>query len=202
MSRLTVAGALLGMLLALARPAPAQSWDVSFLAGYTPSVGLDRKAPELDTLDVRGGFTFGALAGRALGARWGAEIVWTQQHTAQQLGTADGQADLFTFSMDNVHGNALYHLAEPDARVRPFVLGGLGVTHFSGAGLDSETKFSWDLGAGVKYFPWQSIGLRGQIRYKPVILGDGGSGDLCDPFGFCQSWLNQFELVGGVAVRF
>jgi len=35
-----------------------------------------------------------------------------------------------------------------------------------------------------------------------VILNDEGSGDFCDPFGFCQSWLNQFELGGGLSFRF
>jgi hypothetical protein len=33
-------------------------------------------------------------------------------------------------------------------------------------------------------------------------LNDGGSGDFCDPFGFCQGWLNQVELAGGITVRF
>jgi hypothetical protein len=40
------------------------------------------------------------------------------------------------------------------------------------------------------------------IRYKPVILSDGSSGDFCDPFGFCQGTLQQFEFAGGVVVRF
>jgi hypothetical protein len=28
------------------------------------------------------------------------------------------------------------------------------------------------------------------------------SSDFCDPFGFCQDWLHQFELTLGVVVRF
>ena len=40
------------------------------------------------------------------------------------------------------------------------------------------------------------------LRYKPVILADEDAGDFCDPFGFCQGWLHQVEIAGGVVVRF
>jgi hypothetical protein len=50
--------------------------------------------------------------------------------------------------------------------------------------------------------PWRSIGFRGQFRYKPVILADENAADSCDPFGFCQGWLHQLELVGGFVFRF
>jgi hypothetical protein len=35
-----------------------------------------------------------------------------------------------------------------------------------------------------------------------VILADEDAGDFCDPFGFCQGWLHQLELAGGVVFRF
>jgi hypothetical protein len=35
-----------------------------------------------------------------------------------------------------------------------------------------------------------------------VLLGDEGSGDFCDPLGFCASWLHRLELAGGVSFRF
>ena len=34
-----------------------------------------------------------------------------------------------------------------------------------------------------------------------TYLNDASS-DVCDPFGFCQDWLHQFELTAGVVVRF
>ena len=202
MNRLSVVAASLGLVLAGGGSAHAQSWEASFLAGYTAKAGLDRRAPELDGLDVRGGFTLGAQAGRSLGRRWGVEVLWTQQHTAQQVGIGGATADLFSFTIDDVHANAVYHFANPDAALRLFVLGGLGASYFSGGGLPSETKFSWAIGGGVKYYPWKSIGIRGLVRYKPVVLADKGAGDFCDPFGFCQSWLNRFDLTGGVVLRF
>jgi len=35
----------------------------------------------------------------------------------------------------------------------------------------------------------------------PTMLNDESS-DFCDPFGFCQGSLNQFEMTGGLVLRF
>jgi hypothetical protein len=202
MSRPLAAAAVLALSVASAGSADAQSWEVSGLAGYTPSASLDRRAPELDQLDVRGGFTWGGQAGRHFGSRWTAEVLWTEQQSALQVETAAGKADLFAFDVGELHGNALYHFAARDARLRPFVFAGLGATFLSGGGLPSETKLSWALGGGVKYYRWKSLGFRAHVRYKPVVLDDKAGGDFCDPFGFCQGWLHQLEVMGGVVARF
>jgi probable HAF family extracellular repeat protein len=47
------------IVLAASSPARAQSWEVSGFIGNTPSADLDRQAPELDELAIRGGFTWG-----------------------------------------------------------------------------------------------------------------------------------------------
>ena len=73
------------ILLALSAPAWAQSWELSGLAAYTPSVGLDRQAPELSQLDVRDGFTWGVQRARLFTRHWGAEVLWTQQSSALQV---------------------------------------------------------------------------------------------------------------------
>jgi hypothetical protein len=54
----------------------------------------------------------------------------------------------------------------------------------------------------VKYFPWPAVGARVHVRYKPSFLDDSSSGDFCDPFGFCQGYLQQIEFAGAVVVRF
>jgi hypothetical protein len=61
---------------------------------------------------------------------------------------------------------------------------------------------TFGLGAGVKYFRWESIGLRAHFRYKPTMLNDEDAADFCDPFGFCQGTLSQIEFAGGAVVRF
>src|SRR4030095_13731603 len=108
---------------------------------------------------------------------------------------------LFTMTVRQLQGNAVYHFGAASARLRPFVFAGLGATFFSAADLRSETKFSWGFGGGVKYFPWEGRGFRGHFRYKPTMLNDEGAADFCDPFGFCQGTLSQIEFGAGALLR-
>ena len=201
MSRVTLgATALLTVLISCA-PASAQSWEVSGLAAYTPSAGIEHQAPELSGLDIGGGFTYGIQAGRLLTPRWGAEVLWTRQSSGLRLGTDAGTAQLFTMTVRQLHGDVVYHLGAPDARLRPFVFGGLGATFFSADAVESETKFSLDAGGGVKFFLSRMIGARAHVRYTPTFINDP-SDTFCDPFGFCQGVLHQIEFSGAVVLRF
>ncbi len=200
MSRAAFVAAL--ALLLASVPARAQSWEVSGLAAYTPSAGLDNRAPELSELNIAGGFTWGIQGARLFGPRWAAEVLWTHQGSALTVGTEAGLTDLFMMTIRQLHGDVLYHFGAADVKLRPFVFGGLGTTFFSADDLDSETKFSFGLGAGVKYFRWESIGIRAHFRYKLTRLNDEDAADFCDPFGFCQSALSQLEFAGGAVLRF
>jgi outer membrane protein W len=188
--------------LAASSPARAQSWQVSGFIGNTPSADLERQAPELDELAIRGGFTWGAQAARLFTSPWAAEVMWTEQSSALEIGTAAGTADLFLMKVRQLQGNAVYHFGAASARLRPFAFAGLGAAFFSAADLQSETKFSWGFGGGVKYFPWEGRGFRVHFRYKPAALNDEDAGDLCDPFGFCQGTLQQVEFAAGAVIRF
>ena len=194
--------ALAVVLLAPSATLRAQSWELSGLAGYTPSAGLDNQAPELSGLDVGGGFTWGVQAAYWLTPGWGAEVLWTRQSSALQLETESGSGDLFAMTVGQLHGNVVRQFGAADARLRPFLFAGVGATFLSGDDLESETKLSFALGGGVKYFPWKRIGFRGHFRYKPTLLNDEDAGEFCDPFGFCQGTLQQIELAGGAVVRF
>ena len=201
MRRLSIA-VLTVALLGVPRSAQAQSWEVSGLAGYTPSVNLDRRAPQLRDLAIRSGFTWGAQASRALTSTWAVEALWMEQASALEAGTLAGTADLFTMTVRQLQGQAVYQLGRPDSRLRPFLFAGVGATFFSADDLESETKLSFGFGGGVKYFVWSNIGVRGHFRYKPTMLDDEEAGDFCDPFGFCQGMLNQIEVAAAVVVRF
>jgi len=189
-------------LLALSAPGWAQSWELSGMAAFTPPAALDRQAPELTSLVIRGGLTWGVQLSRSVTPRWSAEVSWTRQASALQLETEAGSADLFTMSVSQLHGNAVRRFGAADSRLRPFVFAGIGATFLSAYDLETETKLSFGLGAGVKYFAWKTVGLRGHIRYKPTLLNDDDAGRYCDPFGFCQGALHQFELAAGAIVRF
>lgn len=191
--------AALGLLLA-ATPAVAQRSELGLLAGYTTPGSLDERAAGIQGLEAGGGFSWGVQAGRFFTPHLGAEISWARQQGAQ-ISTASGSAELFDMNVGLLHGSLVWQLGAEQARLRPFLFAGLGASFFSARGLEGETKLSFGLGAGFKWFPRKGLGLRLQARYEPTLLNDAAS-DYCDPFGFCQGSLQQLEIMGGVVLRF
>jgi hypothetical protein len=165
-------------------------------------VTLDEHAESLTDLKLRGEFTWGIQAAKFFTPRWGAEVVFTQQASALEAVVGDASADMYAITISQLHANLVYQFGEADARWRPFVFGGAGATFFSARDIESATKASIGLGGGVKYFPWQTIGFRGQFRYKPTWLNDDPDADMCEPFGFCQAWVMPIEFTAGVTIRF
>jgi len=100
------------------------------------------------------------------------------------------------------HWGAEDQFGAGEAKVRPFVFGGLGATFFSADDLQSETKLSINYVGSLNYFAWRNVGTRAHVRFKPTFLDDKSAGDYGDPFGFCQSWLSQIEFAVGAVVRF
>ena len=108
---------------------------------------------------------------------------------------------MFDVNVDQLQGSFVFQLGDARARLRPFLNAGVGAALFSAPNLDGETKLSLSLGAGLKWLASRKFGARVQVRYTPTHLNDSSS-DFCDPFGFCQSWLHQFEAKGGLLIRF
>src|SRR5688572_33455292 len=131
---------------------------MSGLLGYTPSASLDNQAPELSGLNVKGGFTWGAQLSRSFTPKWSAEVSFMQQLSALQLETAAGSGDLFSMKVGQLHANAVYQFGAAEARLPPFLLAGIRATFLTGDALQSETKLPFGLGAGLKYFAWESSG--------------------------------------------
>ena len=189
------------MILLAHSTAQAQSWEASGLFGFTPSAAIDQRASELTDADIRGAFMWGLQGARFLTPSLGAEVLWTQQASAFEVATSDGKADLFAMTVRQLHGNVVYRLGRADAKWQPFVFGGLGATFLTADTVESETKFSLDVGGGVKFFLSRLIGARAHVRYKPTFINDP-SDTFCDPFGFCQGVLHQIEFSGAVVLRF
>jgi outer membrane protein W len=198
--RAAIALAAVVVLIAPAQ-AHAQSWEASGLFGFTPSATIDKRASELSDADIRGEITWGLQGARFFTPSLGAEVVWTQQASAFEVGTSDGKADLFTMTVRQLHANVVYRLGRAGAKWQPFVFGGLGASFFTSDTVESETKLSLDAGGGVNLFLSRSVGARAHVRYKPTFLNDSSS-DFCDPFGFCQGTLHQIEFAAAAVLRF
>ena len=185
-----------------AAPAWAQYTEVGAALGYTTPGDIDRKAPQFQELAIEGSFTVGLQGARFFNPHVGLEVTWTRQHSAVSLTNNAGSAELFDVHADQVQASFAYQLGGEDATLQPFVLAGIGATFFGADEPEDETKLAPLLAAGLKWFPYGSgWGVRVEARYSPTHLDDSGS-DFCDPFGFCQSWLQQFQFLGGVTLRF
>jgi len=131
------------------------------------------------------------------------ELFWSHHESALTDG-ANGQ--IFGLDVDYLHigGTTLYPQGE--APVVPYIVGGLGVTRFDPEGSGgSETRFSISLGGGVRYFPFEHIGLRAEGRGYGTLFPDSGA-VFCGN-GACKVFVEgtamfQFEGLAGVIVRF
>jgi outer membrane protein W len=188
-------------LLLGASPVFAQRTELSILGGYTTPGDIEMKAVGIDELEVAGSFTWGVTAGHFFTDHVGFEASWSRQESAISIGTLAGSAELFDVNVSLLHGSFVYRFGAHDARFAPFVMAGAGATFLGAEDLETETDFAWTLGAGVKWLASERAGVRVQARYVPTMLNDESS-DFCDPFGFCQGSLQQFELMGGVVLRF
>lgn len=193
---------LLSLLTFLAAvPAFSQGFEVSAVGGYTTPGSIDHDARTVEELKLKGSFTWGATAGFFFSPRLGIEASWARQDSGLKLSTAQASAELFDVTIDQIQGSLVYQFATAESHWRPFVGVGAGAAIFSATDIASETKLALNVGAGLKWLPSKRLGARLQARYAPTYLSDKGA-DFCDPFGFCQDWVHQLELTGGVVVRF
>jgi outer membrane protein W len=182
-------------------PAFSQGFEVTALAGYTTPGGLQHDTRTLDDLKLAGSFTWGASLGWFFSKHLGVEASWARVGSGVELSTAQASQEMFDVTIDQIQGSLVYQFGGAESRIRPFVTAGAGASIFASTDIDTETKLSLGLAAGLKWLPSKRLGARLQAKYTPTYLNDKGS-DFCDPFGFCQNWLHQFELTGGVVVRF
>jgi opacity protein-like surface antigen len=141
------------------------------------------------------------MAGYFFSPRFGVEASWHRQPTALEIGTASGSADLFDVDVDEFQGSFVWRIGSDASGIRPFLAAGVGASVLSAPDLENETKLSLSLAGGARWMATPRVGARLQVRYTPIHLNDSDS-DFCDPFGFCQDWLHQFQLTGGVVVGF
>jgi opacity protein-like surface antigen len=182
-------------------PAFAQRFDVAPIVAYTTSVSLDRTGEDVDELKISDGVSWGARGTYFLTERFGIEGLWTYQEASLEMTSGGHTAEVMEMTLNQFHANAVYQFGASDARLTPFIFGGLGATFFSSDGFESETKFSWDVGAGVKWWLSERFGVEGRGRFKPTSL-QSGSDEYCGPFGFCQNSLQVFDIAAGFVVRF
>jgi len=194
-------GLLTVLALLSAAPAFSQGFEVTALAGYTTPGSLQHDTRTLEDLKLAGSFTWGATLGWFFSPRLGVEASWARVGSGVEVATAEASQEMFDVTIDQFQGSLVYQLGGAESHIRPFVTAGAGASIFRSTDIETETKLSFGMGAGLKWLPSKRLGARLQAKYTPTYLHDKAS-DFCDPFGFCQNWVHQFELTGGVVVRF
>jgi opacity protein-like surface antigen len=125
--------------------------------------------------------------------------------------------ELGDWTVANYHGVFTYNLGDSDSTARPYVLVGLGATHYGSVGftavngqereIGGQTKFSTTWGAGVKVYPGSNVGVKLGVRWTPTYIKSDAAGWWCDPYWGCYvvesaQYSNQFEFSGGLTFRF
>jgi hypothetical protein len=196
---LTLALTLVGVMSAA--PAFSQDFEVTALVGYTTPASLEHDARTVEDLKLEGSFTWGASAAVFVLPRLGLEASWARLGSGVVLSTPEASQEMFDLSIDYVQGSLVYQRGDDASRFRPFLTAGAGVAVFSATDFERDAKLSFNFGGGLKWQASNRLGARLQGRYLPTLLNEEGA-EFCDPFGFCQQWLQQFELTGGVVFRF
>ena len=123
-------------------------------------------------LDVKEGGNFGLVLGLPDTPETQYELFYGFQRTKVTGEGTSGGDTLFDLDIHYLHLGGTYMF--PGEKVRPFLSGGLGATHFvpHGSGLNQKTYFSLSLGGGVKIPISGHVGLRFEGRGFLTILPD------------------------------
>jgi opacity protein-like surface antigen len=143
--------------------------------------------PNVDYLPISNSFNWGFNAGARLVPHLFAEFMWNRQTTT--LSAHDVPTNQIVPLTNNAHldmyqGSLLYEIWA-SSHVRPYVVGGIGFTHFDSQGILSfSDRFSYNLGGGVKYLFAPHLALRAEMRWSPSRTTSSRT-NFCDPFLGC-----------------
>ena len=189
-------------------PSKPLRFDLTPLIGYRTSMSFptepDGQEPS-SHLNFEARPSYGIAGGVRLNEEDLIEFRWARQNTRVHLNSdpsSDKKVALDQFQGDFTHE---YILQEWPDWARPFVIGSVGVTRVSGGTSSSFTRFSFGLGAGIKFYPTRHLGFRIQGEWLPVVVNPEvrsficGSGCIVHLSG---TLVSQGEIAVGPVLRF
>jgi hypothetical protein len=215
-------GLCLVCVLCLVAPMSAQRAEVFGLVGWTLSDGVESDTAVIagdgnvyDAVDVKDSFHWGLGGGVHVNERFEVGFMFLQQMSTLRI---DGTStlDIGDMNVNSYHPYIGFNFGETDARVRPYVLIGIGATHFGAVDFvdrfggsrqtPSKTQFSTSWGAGIKAYAG-NIGFRAGVQWTPTYIKTDSEGWWCDPYWGCYvvgdpQYANQLHFQGGVTARF
>lgn len=192
-----------------ASTAQAREVYISPMFGYTTAGSLDLGEQDLDDVKIEGGITWGGQLGFSASPGFTFEASYMQQETELSINGDNinpAASRSFDLTVAQLHGNFLFEKVGYGNTTRPYFLLGLGATFFNPSGdFDTESRFSFSIGAGVKVEASEKIGLKIQGKYNPTYLDEDYGGVWCDPF-YCYQvsdpdYLDQGEFSAGLTYK-
>ena len=195
--------------------------EISGTAGWTFSDGVSGDGVTVpgigsfNRIDPKDAFSWGARLGFLVNENSEVGFLFSQQSTTLEIG-GTSSFELGDLSLRNYHGYYAYNFGDADAAARPYLLIGFGATQYGTIGvnaggeqrgIDGNTKFSGTGALGLKIFPSPKFGIRLEGRWTPTYIKSDATGWWCDPYWGCYvvgdaQYANQFELSGGITLRF
>jgi len=218
----TLLGALVLVTMSSTAWAQAPKVEITGLFGYTLADGVSGdayKAPNgktYDRVDPKDSMNFGFSLGFFVSPSMEVGFLWRRQPTDLQV-SGTSVDTLGNINIDGYHGYGAYYFGDHQAKMRPYVMGGLGMTRYGSvtytkasgqsATISSMSRFSPTFGAGVKVDASPRVGVKFGVQWTPTYIKSDAVGWWCDPWWGCYvvgnaQYANQFEFVGGLTVRF
>ena len=174
------------ILILIVPMARSQNFEVTGQVGGQINGGLDLSDSLFKRIEVANGVNYGVTAGYLLGDHYGVEFQWNRHQAdtfAQPIGGGTS-VKLFKLTSNQYMGNFLFHFADKEAHLRPFIFGGLGANSLSpdASGINGVTRFVFSVGGGAKYNLSRHFGLRAQLKWSPTYITTSNGGIWCDPF--------------------
>ncbi len=211
----------MGTLLASSVWAKEPRVEIGGVVGYTLSEGVSGDAVLggdgniYNSIDPKSAFAFGFNVGYHVTENAEAGFMWNRQ-LSQLLINGTATRTIGDMNVDNYHGYFAYNFGDSDAKVRPYVMGGMGATDFASVNFSvagqqrqtsGETQFSFTWGGGVKVYANRNVGAKLGARWTPTYIKTDPGGWWCDPYWGCYvvgntQYSNQLVFDGGVVFRF
>lgn len=200
-----------GLIAFLSTISWAQQIEISPFAGYRTSGSFEIAANDvgLSNMKIKDGVAYGLTLGYRMNDIFTIEAMWSHvgsQLSAEIAGVSDEH--LFDLSEDQFHANFLFFASPGMSKVRPYGLLGLGLTYFNPkpSEVDSETRFSFSLGAGFVAMVSQQAGIRLQAKWAPSYINTTSAlfiGWWGQPWVVpVNNYMSQWEFTGGLVFRF
>jgi len=205
-----------GASCALAQESITQKIELTPFAGtrFGGKINInDPSNPNIDYLAIKSSIDYGAFFDYTIWDNFQAEVMWVRQPSALSAHdfTNNTLTQLTTSDLDSFTFGAAYSFKPVDAKLKPYIAGGLGFTNFTNTDnpnnvfLGFNNRFSYNIGGGLKYYFSKYAGLRFDLRYAPTRTLPQNV-QQCSPFGCFQGvqtgHANQGEANLGLILRF